>query len=120
MFKIRAFFYCNAVRLAICKGWYFAHSEKTLALALDDGMISLWEEALDHKTSLSGQLFIEVPVQSQESERSYNMFVLGDIDFDCFCTILRLNFVTVPIKWCFLEVSNSQVYMYSLHLGQRN
>jgi hypothetical protein len=53
MFKIRAFFYCNAVRLAICKGWYFAHSEKTLALALDDGMISLWEEALDHKTSLS-------------------------------------------------------------------
>jgi hypothetical protein len=56
---------------------------KTLALALDDGMISLWEEALDHKTSLSEQRFIEVPVQSQESERSYNMFVLGDIDFEC-------------------------------------
>ena len=35
-----------------------------------DSIISLREEVCDHTTNLTPPLFIDVPVQSQESERS--------------------------------------------------
>ena len=44
----------------------------------------------NHKTSLTTPLFTEVPVPSQESERSY-IYVLGGIDFASFYDFL-LNF----------------------------
>jgi hypothetical protein len=49
---------------------------------LYDRIISLRREVGAHKTSLNSPLFIEVPVPSQESERSYICVI--DIDFASF------------------------------------
>ena len=48
-----------------CEDWHFTHVKH-----LNDHIISLRGEVCAHKTSLTPPLLIEVPVPSQEGERS--------------------------------------------------
>ena len=66
-------------------------------------------------TSLTPSLFIEVPVLSQESERSC-IYVLGISNLPI-STIFLLNFGTVPTVWYFLiGCEKTSMMMYRLLL----
>jgi len=56
----------NDVHPVICEGWQFSHMWKALAWPIISRRVENWV----HFTRLTPPPFIEVPVQSKESERS--------------------------------------------------
>jgi hypothetical protein len=89
--------YHNDVRLVIYEGCHFTQMWKHV----HDHIISLRGGVWAHKTSLSPPLFIEVPVQSQESKQLC-ICVFG-ISILPLSTILIFYFGIVPIVifFCF-------------------
>jgi hypothetical protein len=65
--KITAFLIISLSSLGICEGWHLINMWQA---GVYDRIISLREDVWPHKTSLIPPLFIEVPVPSQEYERS--------------------------------------------------
>jgi len=68
---------------------------------LHDHIISLRGEVWANTTSLTPPSFIEVPVPSQESERSYMYICVLGLSILPLSMIIRLDFGTVPTVWYF-------------------
>jgi hypothetical protein len=79
---------------------------------LHNHITSLRGEVWAHKASLTLPLFIEVPVPSQESERSC-IWVLGVLIFPL-STIFQLDFRIVVTMWSFFRIVVTMWYFFRI------
>ena len=118
-FKIIMFFVLTlSVQFHVRVGILFACGRH-----LYDPIISLRQEILVHKISLTLPLFIEVTLPSQESERSYICVLRVSIlvsDFkNCSDNVLFLIFILFPLNYCIIQISlNSK--MWTRNSSSRN
>jgi hypothetical protein len=85
----------NDVHPVICESWQFSHMWKALAWTIISRRVEIWV----HFTRLTPPPFIEVPVQSKESERSC-ICVVGVSTLPLSTTMI-FNFETLPTVWYF-------------------